>query len=290
MKYLRTRPTTQRWAAVCSLIALLLLSGQMSAMLLAFGPVHLVAAYEFVEGYYNPASSQIVPGMYVSKVDADGLVVPTKTSNADSALGVASEENGGLLTLTDSKSNVFVATTGTLPVFITDIDGEIKEGDNLSASIIPGVLKKTTDDDSFVLGVARQTYEKEKVDQANSKSLELTSDNGVRSSVRLGLVSIDIKRFANPTKISKNPIQRIGEAIARKPVPLIQVLIGGAFFLVSIVSILVLVSTAVRSSISSIGRNPLAKKSILHGLYQILALAALILLTGLAGTYIILWI
>jgi hypothetical protein len=257
-------------------------------VLLAISSAAPVSAYEFVEGYYNPASSQIIPGMYVSKVNADGLVVPTKISNADSALGVASEENGGLLTLTDSKSNVFVATSGTLPVFITDMAGEIHEGDNLSASVIPGVLKKTSDDDSYVLGVARETYTKDKTE--NTKSLELTSDRGTKSTVRLGLVSIDIKRFANPGKVAKNPVQRIGEAIVRKPVPLIQVIFGGAFFLISVVSILVLVGTAVRSSITSIGRNPLAKKSILRGLYQILLLAALILITGLAGTYIILWI
>lgn len=267
-------------AALCSVLMVVL--GVVSAA------VQPVTAYEFVEGYYTPASGQIVVGMYVSKAEGDGLVTPTTTVNADAALGVASSENGGLLTLTKKESNVFVATTGTLPVFITDITGKVSDGDFLSASTIPGVLKKATDKDDYILGVARGELDDSKKEEI--KTLELTNSLGEKSNISVGLVSIDIKRFANPGKVSKNALQKISEAIVKKPVPIAQVIFGGLFFIIALISILVLVSTAVRSSIASIGRNPLAKKSIMRGLYQVIFLAAIILVVGLAGTYIILWI
>ena len=264
------------WLAVFGMLTLVLLPSSASA-------------YELVEGYYNPSSSsQIIAGMYVSKVNDTGLVAPTKPTNADKALGVASQEESGVLTLSKKDSNVFVATSGTLPVFITDLSGSVNDGDYLSASEIPGVLKKATDADDYVLGVARGKLDTS--DTAKARVLEFTKSNGAKTNISLGLVTIDIRRFANPGKAAKNPFQRIGEGLVRKPVAMIQIALAGAFFLIAIISIFVIAGTATRSSITSIGRNPLARKSILKGLYQIIALSVLILIVGLAGTYLILWI
>ncbi len=283
---MQTRRSTVKHQSRRLLIAISIAFGCLGLAVAAVSPA---AAYELVEGYYNPSSnSQIIAGMYVSKVDDTGLVTPTKPANADKALGVASQEESGVLTLSKADSNVFVATSGTLPVFISDIAGPVNDGDYLSASEVPGVLKKATDADDYILGVARGKLDTS--DTAKARVLELTKTNGSKTNISLGLVTIDIKRFANPGRAAKNIFQRIGEGLVRKPVAMIQIVLAGVFLIIAILSILVIMTTATRSSITSIGRNPLARSMIMKGLYQIIALSSLILIVGIAGTYLILWI
>jgi hypothetical protein len=59
------------------------------------------------------------------------------------------------------------------------------------------------------------------------------------------------------------------------------------FVIASIIALTVLV-VGIRSSIIAIGRNPLSKKSILRGLFQVITVAFLVFIVGMGGVYLLL--
>ena len=49
-----------------------------------------------------------------------------------------------------------------------------------------------------------------------------------------------------------------------------------------------LIYSAVRSSLIAIGRNPLSKKSIIRGLFQVVIIGLMVFLSGIFGVYLLL--
>ncbi len=244
-------------------------------------------AYSLVEGYYYGDVQQVKAGMFVSRVSTDGNEVePTTRETLSTAIGVATDEDTGLLTLSNKSSNVYIATSGSLPAFVTDLNGPINEGDRLTVSPLAGVLMKATGEDAYVLGVASHSFVSE-----GTGVTEVAYNNGTEAvTAKVGSILLYIKPDTNPEKAARNFLVDLGEKIVRKPVAFLQVMFAGIFFVVTILTIMALMGSAVRATITAIGRNPLAKTSVLKGLLQLVGLAIAVLLAGIAGTYLILWI
>jgi hypothetical protein len=104
-------------------------------------------------------------------------------------------------------------------------------------------------------------------------------------------VSINIQRNPNQksTKTNLPPIlQKIGQAIADKPVGPLRMYLSIAVTGLSIIVAIVTLYAGVRNSIIAIGRNPLSKKTILRGLLEVILTAFLILIIGLFAVYLLL--
>jgi hypothetical protein len=84
------------------------------------------------------------------------------------------------------------------------------------------------------------------------------------------------------------PLKRFGQAIAGKNISALRIYVALAIFVVTSIIALTVLAVGVRSSITSIGRNPLSKKYILRGLFQVLTMAFLVFLIGMFGVYLLL--
>jgi hypothetical protein len=199
------------------------------------------------------------------------------------------------LSLTVSKGGVtnetYVATAGTYPVLISTQNGAIKEGDYITISAIDGVGMKADSEQKLVLGRAGSAFNG-KSNGIGNVSLKDTKGQSAKT-VTLGIIPVVVDIKHNPIQKSTKAnvpqwLQRIGEAVAEKPVGPFRIYLSIFITGVSIVAACVILYGGVRNSIISIGRNPLSKKSIFRGLLEIILTSIIVLIVGLFAVYLLL--
>jgi uncharacterized BrkB/YihY/UPF0761 family membrane protein len=83
-------------------------------------------------------------------------------------------------------------------------------------------------------------------------------------------------------------LQIAGTAIANKPVTPARVYVSLAVLLVVAVVAGSMLYSGVRNAIVSIGRNPLAKRSIIRGMLQVVLTSLIVFIIGLFAVYLLL--
>lgn len=213
------------------------------------------------------------------------IVQAAESSNVENLLGVVIASGSSLLTLSNGKDDqVQVATTGTLPVLVSNINGEIKRGDHVTASPIKGVGMRASAN-IRVIGVAQG-------DMTNVKEETYKDADGNQQKVRLGEVPVLVNvayYFKEPEKtVVPAAIQNVANSLAGKEVGTVPVLISAAIFLIMLIIVASLVYSMIRSSIISVGRNPLSQSAIYRDLVQLSGLVLAILGVGLVSIYLVL--
>jgi hypothetical protein len=236
------------------------------------------------EGYGT--DNKLSVGTIVSlKDNAADKVEPSTTNNSDNILGVVINTENSLLAVTDgSNSQAQVATSGTSPVLVSDINGDINKGDHITASQIAGVGMKANGNVRIV-GIAltkmsdgtKQTYK----DKA-----------GKEHTVNVGSVPLQIGVayfFKEPEKtLIPSAIQNVANALAGRQVSALPILLGAGIFLVTIIVVVSIIYSMIKSSIISIGRNPMSQSAVYRDLIQMSALVLGILSVGMISIYLVL--
>ena len=249
-----------------------------------------LAAQDFTQGYSTDET--LLRGSVVGLNKEDNNKVETITSDrsADS-FGVAVRSNDSAVTLTNDRTGVFIATTGRFEVLISDINGDINPGDYLAVSSIRGIAMKSDSQQSHVLGKALTASN---LGDANNVLSQATvvDDSGNEIEVAVGRVLADILIQENPdaanTGRAPQFLINISSQIAGKPVSALRIYAAIAIILVASAIAGSLLYSAVKSSIISIGRNPLSKRSVLAGLAQVVIISVIIFMSGLFAVYLIL--
>jgi hypothetical protein len=83
-------------------------------------------------------------------------------------------------------------------------------------------------------------------------------------------------------------LERLGQTIVHRQVNQLQAFVALAILVLLIVVDGSIAYAAINSSILSIGRNPLAKRTVFRGLLQASGLVLMVLLVGLAAIYMVL--
>lgn len=278
---IKTKLSSKRIFALLGLSCLVFLS--MS------GSLQAQTAPTVTQGYRSDSALQ--RGTIVS-LDAEDTskVVPTNRDNQDRLHGVVIAPNDSSVTLSDDQQKTFVATIGRFDVLVSSESGVIQAGDFLTVSSISGIAKKAGESDAYTVGKALESFSGE-TDVISST--ELTDSTGTKRTVALGRIAVDISVGFNPLlkpKDSSLPefLQKATEQIAGKPVSAVKVYIS-LFIILAAASIAgSLLYSGIRSSVISIGRNPLSKKSITKSLMQIILTSIIIFLIGLFGVYLLL--
>jgi hypothetical protein len=273
------RPTThhyvrtfQLWLAAVSFLAVA-------------APIAVGAVTSISQGYST--SDKLSLGSIVSlQPNVSDRVVAASTSNADSVLGVVIDANNSLLSLSnDQETQVQVATSGTVQVLVSDINGPIVRGDHITASPINGVGMKATGNVRIV-GVAQTDL------TASGMQQTYTSKDGVKHSVTVGevpaLVNVSYYFKEADKTIIPSALQNIANALAGKPVSTLPIIISAAIFLVMLVAVVAIIYTMIRSSIISVGRNPMSQSAIYRDLIQLSLLVLAILAVSLIAIYMVL--
>lgn len=219
------------------------------------------------------------------KDDESDTIVAAENKNVDNMLGVVIASGSSLLTLSSGKEGqVQVATDGTLPVIVSDINGPILRGDHITASPIKGVGMRANSN-VRVVGIAQGKM-------ASAKEQTYKDSTGKEKKVRIGEVSVLVNvayYFKEPDKtIVPAALQNVANSLAGKEVGTVPIIVSGGIFLVMLIIVASLIYSMIRSSIISVGRNPLSQSAIYRDLVQLSGLVLGILGVGIVTIYLVL--
>lgn len=232
----------------------------------------------------NLSTNEAVSGAMVStKAGSTDTVELTSSDNVSRLIGVV--DTKPLLTISNGSSQAQVVLSGATQVLVSDINGAVKAGDRITASPLAGVGMRATVD-SQIIGSAQTD---QVIDVKDAKTIK--DKKGKDRQVHISTVPLQVGvAFYQMPGGDGLPsfVQNFANSIAGKQVSLIRAFLSGFVLLAAVVIIIILINTSARASVASIGRNPLAALAIRRGLYQVIGLAAVILVFGLLASYLLL--
>jgi len=269
---------------------LLLITALSSAVfaILVLTPAASFLAASITQGYR--ADSTLAIGTVVSIKRADNTGVEESTTENEGLLvGVVADSLASSIDLLPKASKVTVSNEGQASILVTDYSGTIKTGNRLIISPVAGIAMKDTAraTNAKYLGIASEDFSSS---SAQAKSISITNEKGVKKTYAAGLITatIQISTRDNSGLDTGNYLTDVGSKIAGRPISLVQALAAAVVFTGAIILTGLIIYSSLRGSMIALGRNPLAKSSVLQGLSRIVALAIIILSVGVALSYIIL--
>ena len=269
-------PRSARTGARYIALAALLLSVVVSAAVYAVTTIS--------QGYTTDGPLPLGSMVSLEKTNSDRVVAST-VNNSDRILGVVINSDSSLLSVTNNtKQQVQVATSGTVPILVSDINGKIKAGDHITSSPLSGVGMKASANVRIV-GVAQSDVESTRKETYKGK-------DGKEHSVTLGQVPVIVNvayYFKEPEKtLVPNALQNVANAIAGREVSTLPIILSAGVFLVMLIVVSSIIYSMIHSSIISVGRNPMSQSAIYRDLIQLSTLVIAILAVGLITIYFIL--
>jgi hypothetical protein len=171
---------------------------------------------------------------------------------------------------------------------VSDVGGAVANGDKITVSPIEGVGMKATET-TTVVGTAQADL---KLDEAEIRTV--TDRNGKKVNVHIGLVPVQVSVASFTPDSDKRTafvppfLQALANDVSGRDVSPIRVLTAALILLLLFVSVTVLLYSAVRSSIISIGRNPLSQAAVRKSLLEVILTVLGILLFAAGLIYIVL--
>lgn len=250
---------------------------------------HPLAAQTVTQGYASDDNLQ--RGMLVSLKDGDPTKVePADDGNAKRLHGLVVNPNDAPVTLSNEAQKNFVATVGRYEGLVSDQNGSVKAGDYITVSKVRGIGMRVDTKSENVIGKALEDFD----GKSNVLSTTDLKDNGgVTQKVNIGRIMLDIGIGANPLAKPEEVnlpgfLKKATEAIAQKTVSPLRVYISLAILAASVAIAGSMLYAGVRSSMISIGRNPLSKQSITKSLMQVILTSFIVFIIGIFGVYLLL--
>ncbi len=246
--------------------------------------LHAQSNGSLAQGYaVDTGRGEIVAGALVSLKGDSRNVELAATDTADRLVGVVDQKP--LIVISGGAQESQIVLSGTTSVLVSDVNGNIKAGDKITASPIAGVGMHATSD-ARIVGVAQTDF-----DTGKTQTKTITDVHGQSHQVRVGYVQLQVglANYQAPGSNFLPPfVQNLANNLAGKQVSLIRVVFATVLLLFSFVSIGILISSSIRSAMISLGRNPLAAVNIRKSLYQVGGVTLLVLGATLVACYLIL--
>ncbi|MBI2798347.1 hypothetical protein HYX70_03575 [Candidatus Saccharibacteria bacterium] len=210
------------------------------------------------------------------------------TDNFNNLLGIVVTPNSTLLSIDNTSSSAQVASSGVANGFVSDINGNISKGDAVAISPIAGVGMKATQP-TRIVGVAQADFKS----ATNVQSKNLVDKQGQSKQVRVGLIPVLVNvGDYQPSNYSGNSavvrgVQSAVSNLAGRSVSATRAMAAFGVITLAIILAIIVLYASVTGSIRSIGRNPLAKKSVLRSLAQVIVAVGLIIVAAIAAVYVI---
>jgi hypothetical protein len=266
--------------------------GSLSIAMFFMAPVSLAASSDSggaIAQSYPAASSDIAAGTLLSLNRSSGKAGPAKSGDTTTALvGVAVSQPLVQLSGT-AQSTVQAAVGGSAQVLVSDLNGEVKTGDKITASPLEGVGMRAA-----VAGEIVGTAQANLAAVARA-SREVTDKAGKKVTAHIGLipVSVNVEFYSagstgNLSSFVPSFLQNLADSIAGKAVSPLRVIIAFFILIIGTVTVTVMLSSGIRNGIISLGRNPLAEHVLLKGLVDIIISALGVLLITFVAVYAVL--
>lgn len=141
---------------------------------------------------------------------------------------------------------------------------------------------------SKVVGIAQESLSNS---SGNSKQ-EYTDSEGKKQTVTIGQVAVQVNvayYFKQPEKtIIPQALQNLANRMAGKTVSTMPIIISGAIFIITLIVVCSIIYAMTRSSIISIGRNPMSQSAVYRNVIQLSVLVLVIIGVALISIYTIL--
>jgi hypothetical protein len=250
----------------------------------------MAKAQSVVQSY--GASSNLEVGLIVELQPGNSSNVEALTqANATKMFGVVVNPDTAAVSLSTSSSayQAYVATTGNYQALVSNQNGSIHSGDYITISSINGVGMKANSSDQIVLGKALSNF----LGTTDSLGSTIIKNSGSSSTVQLGLMDVSINVAHNPLMQNTRPdlpnfLITAGQTVANRPVSESRVYISLVILAISAVIAGSMLHAGIRSSIISIGRNPLSRRSIIRSLIQVTLTSLIVFIIGLFAVYLLL--
>lgn len=224
------------------------------------------AASSIAQGFQS-ASDDVVTGSLVSaQGDNPDTVELSNLNNVDLLVGVVGQDS--LIELSDGSSTAQVVVSGVASALVSDINGDIRAGDRITASPIAGVGMRAVEN-VVIVGIAQ-----EDLSGVDTASRTVSDSQGNPHTVNVGLMPLQVGTvfYAGEHEGSSfvpGFLQDLANTVAGRQVSPVRVLIAALVLLLLFISVIVLLYSATKSSIISIGRNPLSEKAVHKSLFEI---------------------
>jgi len=249
-----------------------------------------VAAQSVTQGYGS--DSPLQNGIIVRLKPGDGKKVEAvKQASAGDMLGIVVSSTTAPLSISDpSTSQTYVATFGKYEVLVSDENGNIKAGDYISVSAIDGVGMKAGDSQQIVLGKALGGFNTKDADG----TISVDDTAGGKRTVALKRIPVDISVAHNPNYSGDivagvpHVLSKAAQLVTKKPVTALRVYACLGVLALSLAVAGMIIYSGVKTGMTAVGRNPLAKSSIVRNMIAISLMAIVIVLIGVIAVYLLL--
>ena len=253
-------------------------------MLVFLGAASASASPLITEGFNATQSINI--GSIVSLTPGGQTsVVVSNMNNARSLVGVVIANNNAQLSLSSGLDQVQVATSGVNQVLVSDYNGKIATGEEITTSPIDGVGMLATDN-AEVIGTAQGNFPNP---TASKQKIKTTTGS---ETINIGNIPVLVNvgyYTKQPTKtLIPTAIQNLVNAIAGKQVKTLPIIISAVIFFFTLIAVVSIIYSLIRGSIISVGRNPMAQTAIYRNVMQLSALVVGIIGVALFAIFMIL--
>jgi hypothetical protein len=218
-----------------------------------------------------------------------------KAEDIEKMEGVVVAANDAPVTISSedqSSQQVFVATTGRYNVLVSNQNGAIKKDDYITISSVAGVGMKADGKQPRIIGKALNGFDG-KTNTIGQTTVKTSDKKDIP--ITLGLVAVEVNVGHNPIEEKADSIvpglevlQKAAGDIVDKPVAPAQIYISLVALVVTAVIAGSILYAGIRTSMIAIGRNPLAKASVMRNLLQVVITSIIILIIGITAVYLIL--
>jgi len=240
-----------------SLVALILV--------LKVSPLSAQSVSSIAQGFQT-SDSGVVAGALVSlQENSPNSVELSTASNAQQLVGVA---GGKSLIELGGTGSVQVVTSGTTEALVSDINGTVETGDKITASPIAGIGMKATTS-GIVVGVAQDN-----LGNVHITSQKVTEKDGKTITIHIGVIPVEVDKVFYQAPTNNNSflppaLSGFASSIAGHTVSPVRILVASLLVIMLFLGVTILLYSAVRSSIISIGRNPLSESAVRKSLNEV---------------------
>ena len=234
------------------------------------------------------ADKNVPTGSVVALAEESGdNIVLANTSNADRTVGVVVQASESVLEINPGVNRPQVATGGIVRVLVSTAGGEIKSGDKVSVSALSGVAQKSYLGD-YVVGFAKDDFTGA---ESGTQDVELIDESGKTRQFKAGLIEVQLSIGLENSLDSAenlNSTQELVKSITGNSTSMPRIIASIVIALLTLIGLSILLYASIYGSIISIGRNPLARASILRGLAVVLVMAGFGVVLALLLIYFLL--
>ena len=240
--------------------------GVLSFMAVAISTGTVLAAKN-ISGSYD-STTELANGTVVSLTKGlSDTVEPANSNNASRIIGAVVAFDNSLIAVDPDAQRAQVANTGSAYVLVSTLNGKVMSGDRIAVSPISGIGMKRVQSGGYIVGVAEENFASS---VKSTKTQQVKDKDGKQNTVTVGYVKTLISpRFDGDDKEqSLTGLQSLVRSLTGHVVSTPRIIASALIAVVTLIGVGVLLYASIYGSIVSIGRNPLAKDSILTALLQ----------------------